>query len=266
MTEQSISNPPSLTAFDDMDTRQLEQLLRDDLLAEKPLLEERELRYITELLARRKPSPALLPAWNNFQNHYMQTSLLLEDRDRRRLHWQRLTAAAAALVLILTLPVASLALVSNHSGGYRASWDTTSFHFHWKRNAIPDRDQWQLASASAKELQEAGLYPTWIPYGFVPNTYNSGIDLDVEHYRDGYINEDATFRISLYEVDPKQTRSWSVDGETVQVYQHNNIKFYLFRHGEQAGACWVKAGLECSIEGDLSEEQIKKMIHSLKNY
>lgn len=265
MSKYSHTNPPSQKNFDTMNPQELEQLLQGDLLADEPILEEQELMDITRLLSERKPAPALLPAWNAFQEHYLEPPLRL-DIPCRQLLWKRLAAIAAALALFLSLPLGSLALVTKGLDGYRASWDTTSFQFQWRKNALPDAAQWSFNGLTVRELQDAGLYPTWIPFGFKPNTYHSSIQLNTETYQNGYIKENATFAIRLSEVDPANPYTWEVDGETVEVYRHEGIKFYLFRHGEQAGACWVKAGLECSIEGDLSEEQIKKMIRSLKNY
>lgn len=261
MSMLSMTDPPSPRGFSDMNIDQLEQLVHQDLQGGEGKLSDEELMQITGLLAQKKSTPA--PAWETFLNHYHDVPA---KSDKQRLLWQRLAAAAAALALLISLPVVSLALVSRNTEGYWVSWDLNTLEFHWKRNSIPDHTRWDLNSISEEELQDAGLYPTWIPSGFWHNKYSCGVHYDWESYEDGYNNEDRSFTISLHEVSPRHQHAWSVDGETVQVYRHDRINFYLFRAGDQNGACWVKEGLECSIVGDLSEEQIIKMIHSMKHY
>ena len=63
------------------------------------------------------------------------------------------------------------------------------------------------------------------------------------------------------EDDPSQIEQ---SDSLVELYEVDDIKYYIIANNEQLRAAWVVDSFECYISGPLSVEELKQMINSIE--
>ena len=275
MSENQNRGSIDFGKYDSMATEELEEILRLD--AEMPKGQESDtdkILYVMEVLTERKRNNShtgktALEAYESFKQHYMpetDDNIIPMKTKRRGSRWLRsLTATAAVLAILLTGTVTAKAFGFNIWKAV-VQWTQETFHFGDWGNSGANND---LPYASLQEALEKGNTPAWIAPTWIPDGFNIN-DIQVEQsplkktYKAIYISEDDNLVITIRDY---------LDGDTVYVeqseglieeYQMQGTTYYLFENNEQVQAAWIMDSCECNVFGDVTIEDLKKMISSVK--
>lgn len=260
--------------YDSMATEELEEILRLD--AETPEGQESDtdkILYIMEVLTERKRNNShtgktALEAFESFKQNYMpETDNITPMKTKHGCpRWVRsLIAAAAVLVILIAGSVTAKAFGFNI---WKAviQWTQETFHFGDWGNSDPNSN---LPYSSLQEALEQGeittpLAPTWFPDGY------ELVDIKVEitplkkTYKAKYTRGEQILRITVQDY---------LDGDSVYVeqseglveeYKVSGITYYLFSNQDQNRAVWLYESYECDISGEVTIEELKKMIDSIQ--
>lgn len=150
-----------------------------------------------------------------------------------------------------------------------ADWTAEQFGFAGveKGNTGAEDDPlWNLRVATEDKCNVPGV-PTWVPEGTVAKENISVVEgPDRIIIRCGYEAEDAEFtiRIVIYDTVPENyTSVYQKDDSEMQVYEVNEVPHYLMDNNGQSSAAWTSGNLEGHIQGDISLDNLKKMIDSI---
>ena len=280
-------NDRSLQQYNAMTSEELAQILRLDSEApEGNGLDIDTLLYISGVLAERekdsKTGKTAQQAWAAFQQHYMpsgedpcpDTAEAMPIKPRKP--WlRRAVAAAAAVALLVFVPLSAKALNWEKIRTAVAAWTTGSFFFIGEEQPPDDTPVTGTSHAPGTfqyTLAEAGInpdiIPAWLPDGFVLEDIDSTISPSKQLYTAFYMHkEDATgkknLRMTVCTYKKGSPLHHQFDGKILEVYSSAGIDFYIFSNNGWFCAAWMTGPYECSIGGLITLEQLKQMIDSI---
>lgn len=263
--------------YDSMSTEELEQILRQD--AEAPAEQESDtekILYVMEVLAKRnretnRTGTTPQEAWESFQEHYApEKDSIKSDRPIRP--WvRRLIAAAAAVVLILCIPVTARAFGWEELWDVVARWAKETFSFISGESEQVNEPvaEDSVAYSSLQDLlkrnnRPSDMIPTWIPDGFILEDINKFITPEQEVYSAYYANNNDRLMIRVQAFISPKIQSTEIDGNVIEIFEHQNSKYYVFRNLDQLQVIWMTGSYECCISGNISLEIAERMINSIK--
>lgn len=254
-------------------------------------IEKRELEHPDGRL------PDVDAAWESFQQNYLPTAgdgrSLYEDceddlspsRHARSLHpgnalrphrRVRRVILAAALLAVLGGSIAAQA-AGLDIFGIIAHWTAETFHFEITGTSDRNESSQPALAPGAKaeyaSLQEAadaygitGVVPAWWPDGFelaeLKTSVNQNRVMINAFYQAGAKSFTASIRQYAF-AESAGTVIYEKDGNKVILYEKNGIVHYIMSNLDQKRAVWKSGLLECSISGDLTEQELKKMVDSI---
>lgn len=266
-----------------MTSEELARLLRLDSEApEGNELDIDTLLYITGVLAEREKTSnntgkTAQEAWMSFQQNYMpeEEELAVPAKDTKpvRSHpWvRRGIAAAAAIVLVVLVPLTAKALNWEKIWDAVAMWARETFSFVWEGQTnvdSPDTKELRPFVSLQGKMDEMGddpsVVPTWIPDGYVLDH----IDIDESPMQRSYIalykNGERSINIcvcSCAEIDPERIE---INEDIIEIYDFNDTEFYILSNNGWVRAVWTQDSYECYISGQITIEEIKEMIDSIE--
>lgn len=222
--------------------------------------------------------------WQDFEDNYMNSKpaniidiseIPKPTRTRRRLKvWQ--TVAAAVVVTMLGGFITAQAFGYNIFNIF-TSWTDDSFMVS-NRHIEPTADLELIEIPPDMEFEtlldvfdyidiHERVIPSWIPEGFIQTHLIIHQLLPEQTIVDvTYEKEDGIIRLGFVIHSDKSEVSTSYyikDDTPVQEYVIWGITHYLFSNGSYNVAVWFNNNVESSISGQISEEEIIKMIHSI---
>lgn len=261
--------------YNSMATEELEEILRLD--AEMPEGQESDtdkILYIMEVLAERKRNNShtgktALEAYESFKQNYMPETdnpVIPMKTKRGCPRWARgLVATAAVLAILIAGSVTAEAFGFNIWKAV-VQWTQETFHFGEWGNSDPNHNR---SYSSLQEALEQGNVPAWLVPTYIPGEF-SLTDINVEQtptrkrYAAIYTKGKETLRITVQdhlEGDPYYVEQ--SDG-LVEEYEVSGTIYYLFSNQEQNRAVWLYESYECDISGEVTIDELKKMIDSIQ--
>ena len=112
------------------------------------------------------------------------------------------------------------------------------------------------------------LLPVWVPEGFIfkyAERFNRKDNINVLLYYSNDENKVIIFDFTIFDDSNETARdtSFDKDDSSVQVYEKNNVKHYIFKNVGQVQAVWSNLNIVYNITGDISVEETKKIINSM---
>lgn len=280
MSEKQDRGLRDFSKYDEMTTEELEEILRLD--AESPEDQESDtekLLYVMEVLTERRKKNGhtgntAQEAYESFKQHYLPE---IENEDPipakgnkpkgRSLRWTRgLVAAAAVLVIVIFGSVTAKAFGFDV---WKAviQWTQETFHFGGWSDSPNEGNK--LPYSSLQEALEKGkvtepLVPTWIPDGYALT------DIAVEQspvkkvYRAIYTKEEKALRITVQDYINRDPIYVEQSEGLVEEYEVSGITYYLFSDIDAVKAVWIYGSYECRITGELTIDELKMMIDSIR--
>ena len=283
MPKKNDRNVQDFSKYDAMTSEELAQLLRLDSEApEGNGLDIDTLLYITGVLAEREKinnntGKTAQEAWISFQQHYMPSEEeCLETEEAKpiksRNPWvRRAIAAAAAVVLIVAVPLTAKALNWEEIWTAVATWAKETFSFvredqpEVDEPAISNTRQFDsLQQAFAEVGLEVNFIPTWIPDGYVI----AKTDIDETPVQRNYVaiykNGDKHLTIGIRSYGENDPEKVEINEDLVEIYNASGIEYYIFSNDvDMLLAIWREDAYECCISGKITIEEIKMMIDSI---
>lgn len=268
-----------------MTAEQLEELLRQDAAAETSQFSGEDILEIMEVIERKKnevekPQPDVDAAWQDFKENYLGKAALYvpdmdEETDSRPADSSRITPKKTVFRYLRTALIAAVLIVvlcttAVGKSLFRtiADWTRETFTF---RDGEENKDATDIFSSlqyGLTEYSELALVPTWAPKGTVEidgvTMMEQANKTRISAY---YQTPDGEFCIVilLYDTKPEQyTYLYEKDDVAVaEEYVSNGIVHQIVRNEETNTAVWAYDTAECSIHGDLSIDELKKMVDSI---
>lgn len=277
--------------LDQLSTAELERLLQNDFLASRGQTDPEFVTAAMEVIASRKDKPApevdVDTAWETFRARMKQEHGQEEATDEAtpelpsfttqkepktgKRRWLRRTVAAAAVVAVLAclsmMPVQGTSLL-----GTLVGWTDDTVSFLPEENTDADKDMfyndvmYPQVEESVSSLTDLPVLPTWYPEG------SSIIRVEENAISNGHIivvvfsleEKEFSLSVGVYDTTEKlPIYQYEKNEGTVEEYYSNNIPHYIMGNVEQNSVVWRNGPAECSIQGFLSVDTLKKMIDSI---
>ncbi len=262
--------------YDTMATEELETILRSD--SQSPEGQETDgelLLYVMGVLAHRKrnsenPGKTAQEAWESFEEHYLPKEEEVHTAKSNKKGLRRWIAAAAVLVILVSIPFTASALTWDEIWNAVASWAKNTFSFVSQGQTDPtepseqdDRPYNSLQELLAQTNSETNIVPTWIPdrYSLVDIT----MDENPMRRTFGAIYTDANtmLKISVYSYLASDPEKIEVNEDLLEIYNAGGIEYYIFSNFDKLRAVWTNGSYECNISGNITVEEMKQMINSI---
>lgn len=282
MSENLNRGSRDFSKYDTMETAELEEILRlDAALPEGAESDTELLFYVMGVLADRRRNNGVagktaFEAWESFEQNYMPGEEEYESPANKKscivlAPWmRRAIAAAAVLVLLVSLPLSANALGLEYLWDIIARWAKETFSFVSGEDTeysepTPDSQEefTSLQDALIKSNRDPSIVPTWIPDGYQFDSVTKNISPVRESFTAFYIRNDGAIRILIHSYLDSDPHIVEVDGTPSEIYSSQDVDYYLFTNQEQVQAVWVNNSFECIISGNVSIDEMKKIIDSI---
>lgn len=197
----------------------------------------------------------------------------IKPRARRGRHLRVMRLIAATLAVMLGCMITAQALGFDVFGTI-ARWTDEIFHFSTPAQTESGHVSSAPAGSEYSNLKEAlGAYgitelvaPGWYPSEIFLSSIKVTPTPDSIKFQAAYENGKKFIFITIWQLEtPEDANSRIIekDGQDVVLHESNGIKHYILSNNQQVTAAWTNKNLLCSISGDLSEDEAKKMIDSI---
>lgn len=290
---------PSYPFLKDLDTEQLEQLLRQEFdSADAAEPDTDYIMAIMEVIREREMEPSgearpdVDAAWRDFQENYQgqfaayepvdcgsasnhPNQILSSKKPRRKTLPLRIAVILAAAVALLS--VASSAFGMDFFQAF-VRWGSETFGFETKETrmqggseetpAAEEEDPFLKLKLAVSRETDILAVPTWAPEG----TQEEGNISTIEH-TDGlriagtYATDQGEFtiRVRIYNDIPENysTKYQMNEDQTQTAYEAGGVMHYLTENYDKCEATWLNENVEGHIQGVLSMEDLKTMVDSI---
>ena len=201
----------------------------------------------------------------------------ISARGRRLLG--RVASVAAAIALLLGIMTVTAYAMGYDLWAVVAQWTKDTFAFV-SASKVSDREEpnasTALNSGEYADLQAAldaygvteQLVPKWLPDGFEVETvyvdeYSGPMAVIFQgSYKCG--GRTIVIQFNLYrDTNDISYTDWEKDDVDVHTLEIENCVFYIMENAERECALWLNGPFECSIIGDISPEELTKVIKSI---
>ena len=273
----------------DLPTEELEQLLQQDfILNENSESDPDYIKAIMEvIMSRERKDPdernAMIDAaWEDFQENYHGQSTAYEpvpfpeydsstipqvNSVSRKKAPRRIIGSIAVAAAIICLLVS----FASASGWLKAlvTWTSETFSFvSPKRDVeVPELDDPYLnLRLEVADYTDLEVVPTWAPEGTVMESDIRIVEREDTTTIDCIFTSDIgrfTIWYRIYDTIPKEypvSYEWITDHEQ---YVHNGTEYHIVSNNQNHTVSWIEDGMECMIQGDISEDDLKQMVDSI---
>lgn len=254
------------------------QALLDRLEAEmdKEEIEDIDLiDAITTLLDERAPVPVTQESpeesLRKFRAEY--APLLDSDFESKKAHLVR--RRVAQIVLAACLCITMLFAVASACGvnliAEFLEWREETFVLRGRGSGQMELEQTPEGEYASMEEAVAAygitdpVVPTWIPKGFEVQYVRAKEQLYSVNLSAAYSSNSKEIRIKIYINNAEDDSAIHAEHSSPQSvsYESNGVEFLIAGNNSQHRASWVTGNCVCSINGDLTEREIKRMIDSI---
>lgn len=258
--------------YDAMSTEALEELLRLDCEASTDNTDTEALLYIMDLLAKRnqqKTGKTAQESWESFQRNYAVDNSKEESNSKPWL--RRVIAAAAMIVLLISIPVAARAFSWEDIWNAVAKWAKETFSFVSDADAEltePDEDldigQRSLKDLLTTEIDIDAMLPTYIPEGYVFKEIITDETPVQKVYMAVYIKGNKSLVIAVQSYLDSDLELIEVNEVLLETYTVAGTEYFIFQNNRQLRAAWIRDSYQCYISGEIDINEIKWMIDSIE--
>ena len=276
MSENLNRSAPDFSKYDSMSIGELEEILRADAHGpERDDSDVDEILYVMEVLAKKRRQNGIagktaLEAYQEFQQHYRP---MVEERSMPKhksniIPFRRIAAIAACLVLVFSFATSANAFCFRDVWNAVVTWAQETFSFSMGVEVSEPLPYDNNEYSSFQDALEKSKVPIPIPT-FIPDSYElSEILVDQnplqETYLAVYTNGKQRLKISIQSYISDKPEQVEVSTNYKEIYNKNNVDYYLFSNHTHNQAVWISGNYECYISGELSIEELKLMIDSIE--
>ena len=182
--------------------------------------------------------------------------------------FRRIAAIAACLVLVFSFATSANAFSFRDVWNAVVTWAQETFSFSMGVEVSEPLPYDNNEYSSFQDALEKSKVPIPIPT-FIPDSYElSEILVDQnplqETYLAVYTNGKQRLKISIQSYISDKPEQVEVSTNYKEIYNKNNVDYYLFSNHTHNQAVWISGNYECYISGELSIEELKLMIDSIE--
>ena len=271
-----------ISRYDSMSTEELQEILRKHAHGELDTEPDTdELFEIMEVLSvrRQQQEPQVFhsdeEALAAFRQHYMPREK--EDAKPKVIRFpNRMLRTAAAVLAVVLILVAGTSITAEalqmDIWGKVATWTKEIFQFtdnHQGTTAPhPEKDNsLELASLQAALDQHKiieKIAPTWLPEGYVNKDLQIVETPRVRNISAIYEKDGSELIIKIRQTIGVQAPQTEKNDDFLEVYVVNGVEYYIFSNTETLQIAWSIGEFECIIGGNITLEEMKAMIDSIK--
>ena len=267
------------SVYEAMTTEELEEILRLDAEAPEGAQSDTELiLFILEVLASRNNNTNNITgnkaqkAWESFRENYMPEETEIRVERKKPVKWVRkLVAAAAVVALLVTIPLSVSALTFEDVWNIFAKWAKETFSFVSGENTEitepspeDNREYASLQEILAEHKRDGSIIPSWIPEGFSLDAIDKNVSPAREVYSAYYVARDKELHIQVRTHLSADLQNNEIENDPIEIYPHEGMEFYIFQNVDQLFVTWKAEPYECIISGDVSIDEVKTMIDSIR--
>ena len=281
-----MSNPDNsghrdYSRFERLSNEELRSILaRDSLLDDGEDADMDSILAISEILAGREHTSAseIDAAWESFQKDYRPYTMdakplfALDDEKEERSEGRkkirllvRIVSIAAVISLLLGFGAVTAYARKGALWNVVVNWSQGSF-----RLADPDEPKPGPFYALATALRGCGirepLVPKWLPDGYGEGTFQfEDISGFMQFYSTCY-NGEKEIHMNVFQYPSEQRPEVIYESDTsvpYEIYEAGGVEHYLMMNDKYRRAVWMNGDLECSILGEVSEQEMKRIIDSI---
>lgn len=108
------------------------------------------------------------------------------------------------------------------------------------------------------------IVPSAVPSRFTLDKIEKTISPAQEIYVAYYTDEEDSFTIRVHNFLSSKPQNIEINHDYSELYSHMGIDYYILKNMDQHRAIWFEDSFECNISGNLSIDEIKLMIDSIK--
>ena len=268
--------------YDSLPTEELQEILRKHANGELQTEPDTdELYYIMEVLARRREEedPQAFrsdeEALADFRKNYMPKEKSAVRPKVIRFPRRILGTVAAVLALVLILAAGSAVTAEAFHidiWGKFANWTKDIFQFTNNPQGTTASNPETENNLELKSLQDAlaqykiteKLVPTWMPDGYKNIDLKNTSSPRVRNINAVYEKNDEQLIIKICQTIGVQAPQTEKNDDFLELYVVNGVEYYIFSNTETLQAAWSIGEFECIIIGDITLEEMKMMIDSIK--
>lgn len=278
-----MNSRESYPRYDEMTTEQLREILRKHAhgeLEKEPDTEE--LFYIMEVLADResenpeKQIKSTEEAYATFVKHYAPE--MAEDKPipflKRSViatRWMKRVAVVAIVCVALMTAAVSAKAFAPDFWEKVAIWTREFFRFEGMADGTegqePDTENnAELASlrdALAQHGVDENLTPTWIPEGYFCVSVNEKETPKALQISAVYDKDGEQLIIKIWQEFGSAPVQIEKNENLIEIYTADGVDYYIFSNDKYMQTAWVVGEYECIIIGNLTMEEMKKVINSI---
>lgn len=190
---------------------------------------------------------------------------------------KRVVACAAVFSLVLVAMTVTASAMGIDLWGAIAQWTKETFTFvPASKDSDTENSSTDILEGEYANLQAAldaygiteRLAPTWIPDDFKLELVS--VRENIGRYSASFWasykfgEKEISIQINMYQNPPvKKYTTWQRDDIDVREEEIGNCTFYIMQNAEQECASWDVGPFECNISGDISSDELIKMLESI---
>ena len=275
-----MNSRESYPRYDEMTTEQLREILRKHAhgeLEKEPDTEE--LFYIMEVLADKestnpdKQIKSTEEAYATFVKHYApemaeEKTIPFPKHSAVAARWMKRVAVVAIIFVALTTAAVSAKAFAPDFWEKVACWTREVFRFEDVVGGTEGQEPAKENNAELDALHEAlgqqdGLAPTWIPEGYICVSVDAKESPKSRRIMAVYEKDGEQLIIKIrqeFGSDPVQIEK---NEDLIEIYKVHGVDYYIFSNDKYMQTAWVVGEYECIIIGNLTMEEMKKVIDSI---
>ena len=281
MSNSDNSGHRDYSRFERLSNEELRSILaRDSLQDDGEDADVDSILAISEILAGREHTSAseIDAAWESFQKDYRPYTMdakplfALDDEKEERSEGRkktrllvRIVSIAAVISLLLGFGAVTAYARKGALWNVVVNWSQGSF-----RLADPDEPKPGPFYALATALRGCGirepLVPKWLPDGYGEGTFQfEDISGFMQFYSTCY-NGEKEIHMNVFHYSSEQRPETVYESDTsvpYEIYEAGGVEHYLMMNDKYRRAVWMNGDLECSILGEVSEQEMKRIIDSI---
>ena len=275
-----MNSRESYTRYDEMTTDQLREILRKHAhgeLEKEPDTEE--LFYIMEVLESResenpeKQIKTTEEAYATFVKHYApemaeEKPIPFSKRGTAATRWAKRVAVVAIVCVALTTAAVSAKAFAPDFWEKVACWTKEFFRFEDVTDGTEEQEPDIANNAELDSLHEAlgqqdGLAPKWIPEGYICTNVDVKEAPKARRISAMYENNGEQLIVQIWQEFGSDPVQIDKNEDLIEIYTVDGVDYYIFSNDKYMQTAWVVGEYECIIIGNLTMEEMKKVIDSI---
>ena len=269
--------------YDEMTTEQLREILRKHAHDELEIVPDtEELFYIMEVLANResenpeKQTKSAEEAYETFVKHYApemadNKPIPFSKRGAVATRWMKRVAVVAVVCVALTTAAVSAKAFAPELWDKVACWTKEFFRFENLADGTEGLNPDKKVAVELRSLQDTlnkskfgeNIVPTWLPEGYTCADISVVTTPKEQSIFAKYESDSDHLIIQIRKLIGSKPYQVEKNDTLIEIYNADGVDYYIFSNNGSLQTAWIIGECECYISGNLTIQEMKKIIDSI---